>query len=396
MKVLFSHDHRFVRDNGLFYSRGGLPEVVLARYSEFFGSVDVACRAEDGPSTGLAPINRPDIRFHPQQNLRHPLGLKHYIRVKKHLSELVAKVDTAVARLPSLLGLLVAGEARRQRVPCLVEVVGDALGASMLHGSWLGRVTGHMEHWLTKREVRQAKIVVYITERYLQSIYPTRGVQFVCPNVSLQLLSEDGLLLRQAHRPRGDRPKIGLVGSLDVNYKGHRVAIDVLNVLEARHNMRDVSLEFVGGGDAQRWREYAFRHGTGDRVQFHGAKPAGEAMMAWIDDMDILLQPSLTEAQGRAIIEAMSRGRPVVASNVGGIRELLDPEWLAEPLDAAALATKCSRLLREPLTYKSVSTSNWATASLFDSTRIETVRTRAFSILREEAHRRRPKMPGQE
>lgn len=389
MKLVFAHDHRFVRAEGKFHSRGGLPQTVLARYAEGFDCVQVICRVEDRSEIELPPIEREDIHFHPQENISSLSGLRNFRRVKIRIAALVSESDAVVARLPSLLGVMAASEARRQGVPCLIEVVGNALEAAKLHGSSLGQIFGPIMHLLTKREVYYAGIAVYITQQYLQAVYPTQGKQFVCPNVRVSRLPEEGLWARQQIHPRSTAPRIGLIGSLDVNYKGHDVAIEALHHLSIRHGLADATLEFAGGGAVTRWKPLAAAQGVSDRVRFHGSIPSGSAMMAWIDDLDLLLQPSLTEGQGRAIIEGMSRGCPVVATDVGGIPELLESDWLASPRDAAALAERCACLLNSPEQYGGVAARNWAKTSEFDSMRIEEVRKEAFAVLRAAVEQRR-------
>jgi len=53
--------------------------------------------------------------------------------------------------------------------------------------------------------------------------------------------------------------------------------------------------------------------------------------MSWLDEIDIYLQPSLAEGLPRSLIEALSRGCPIIASRCGGIPELLDDECLIRP-----------------------------------------------------------------
>ena len=60
--------------------------------------------------------------------------------------------------------------------------------------------------------------------------------------------------------------------------------------------------------------------------------------------------PSYREAQGLTILEAMALSRPVVASNVGGIPEMVEDGvtgLLVEPHDAEALTTAIVRLLTD-------------------------------------------------
>ena len=63
--------------------------------------------------------------------------------------------------------------------------------------------------------------------------------------------------------------------------------------------------------------------------------------------MDILVHPSLSEGFGRAVLEAMALGKPVVASAVGGLRELIDDSansFLVAAGDVDALADRLTRL----------------------------------------------------
>ncbi len=93
--------------------------------------------------------------------------------------------------------------------------------------------------------------------------------------------------------------------------------------------------------------------------------------MGWRDDiadvmsiMDILVLPSLNEAVGIVLLEAQSLGVPVVASEVGGIPEMIrDKETgiLVGPGEPAALALAIDDLLSDPERLRSMSAAgkNW-------------------------------------
>jgi glycosyltransferase involved in cell wall biosynthesis len=78
--------------------------------------------------------------------------------------------------------------------------------------------------------------------------------------------------------------------------------------------------------------------GLGDRVDFLGHR---DDVADLLRASDVFAFPSLMEAFPNAVMEAMSHGVPVVASNVGGIPELVTDRrngLLVPPGDAAALA----------------------------------------------------------
>jgi glycosyltransferase involved in cell wall biosynthesis len=81
--------------------------------------------------------------------------------------------------------------------------------------------------------------------------------------------------------------------------------------------------------------------------------------LGWTDDLrpvlrrsSVFVQPSLQEAFGITVLEAMACGLPVVASAVGGLSEIVEDGrtgFLVPPGHAAALADRVARLIRDPL-----------------------------------------------
>jgi glycosyltransferase involved in cell wall biosynthesis len=67
--------------------------------------------------------------------------------------------------------------------------------------------------------------------------------------------------------------------------------------------------------------------------------------------MDIVIHPSLAEGFGRAVLESMALGKPVVASAVGGLREAIrdgQNGFLVIPGDVDAIARRWRELLVDP------------------------------------------------
>ncbi|MBZ5676806.1 MAG: glycosyltransferase family 4 protein [Acidobacteriia bacterium] len=77
---------------------------------------------------------------------------------------------------------------------------------------------------------------------------------------------------------------------------------------------------------------------VGDHAAFFGA-------------LDLFIMPSRSEAWGLAALEAMAYGVPVIASDVGGLPEIVEPEhggWLVPPGDPAALARAITEAASSP------------------------------------------------
>src|SRR5439155_11516363 len=102
------------------------------------------------------------------------------------------------------------------------------------------------------------------------------------------------------------------------------------------------------GGTATEVERAGGANGRGDaRVTFAGRRDDIPAVTA---ALDVAVLPSYREAQGLSILEAMALSRPVVASAVGGIPEMIDDGrtgLLVPPRDAAALGDAIARLLTD-------------------------------------------------
>jgi glycosyltransferase involved in cell wall biosynthesis len=113
----------------------------------------------------------------------------------------------------------------------------------------------------------------------------------------------------------------------------------------------DTWLAIVGEGSecaALREQAAALPAPARDRIIFTGRREAVAALTA---DLDIAVLPSLREAQGISILEAMARRVPVVASAVGGIPEVVADGvsgLLVPPADPGALAAAIARLATSP------------------------------------------------
>jgi glycosyltransferase involved in cell wall biosynthesis len=123
-----------------------------------------------------------------------------------------------------------------------------------------------------------------------------------------------------------------------------------LHLLRAMENVwqkfPDAQLVFIGKGDLDIELRTAAINSIGNgRVKFLGWR---DDIQEIIPAFDILVLPSLNEGMGRVLIEAMASGKPVVASNTGGIPDLVKHEYnglLVAPGDPKALAASIRELI---------------------------------------------------
>jgi glycosyltransferase involved in cell wall biosynthesis len=274
-------------------------------------------------------------------------------------------------------------EAARAGKPWMVEVVGCAFGTMWNHGSLAGKAVAAPMYLSTRRHVGRARFALYVSQEYLQRRYPCPGTWVGCSNVAIDLPAEEVLRRRLARLDRGGEGRplaLGLVGSLDVDYKGHETALRALRLLEG--TAPGFTLRLLGGGDPARWRARAGALGVRHRVETCGTLPGGRAVLEWMDGLDLLLAPSKTEGVPRALIEGMSRALPAVASRVGGIPELVADPWLHAPGDHRALARLVARLAGSPAELKAQARRNWAKAGEYAAPVLEARRDRLLASFR--------------
>jgi glycosyltransferase involved in cell wall biosynthesis len=140
-------------------------------------------------------------------------------------------------------------------------------------------------------------------------------------------------------------PIVGVVARLEAE-KGHRTLIAAWPLVLAAHP--EAWLLIVGeGSERDALEEQANSLGISDHVVFTGRREDVPAVTA---ALDVAVLPSYREAQGLSVLEAMALSRPVVASNVGGIPEMVEDGvsgLLVPPGDPDALAGAIVRLLSD-------------------------------------------------
>jgi glycosyltransferase involved in cell wall biosynthesis len=139
---------------------------------------------------------------------------------------------------------------------------------------------------------------------------------------------------------------IGFVGWL-LPIKGPDYLLKAMDRVWQRHP--EASLVLVGKGDLDvDLRAEALKKNANGKVKFLGWREDIDEIMPLFD---MLVLPSLNEGMGRVLVEAMAAGKPVVASRVGGIPDLVrdgETGYLVPPADEKALADGIKKLLGDP------------------------------------------------
>ena len=225
--------------------------------------------------------------------------------------------------------------AKRQRARLVIHRhIKGALSPSPL--------TRRYQSLLWKRAMRYADDVICVSEEVREQVrsWTGRDAHVVqngvpIPTSAPETSSENGL--------------VGYVGRFDPN-KGFEEFVRAAALVRERR--ADVRFLAVGGAPpndpyARRCEQLVTDLGLDSAMEFAGQRPAAELM----GSLDIFVLPSHLEGHPLALLEAMSLGKAIVATNIGGVRETItdDVDGVVVPVgDYTAIAAAILRLLDEP------------------------------------------------
>jgi glycosyltransferase involved in cell wall biosynthesis len=132
--------------------------------------------------------------------------------------------------------------------------------------------------------------------------------------------------------------------------KGHAVLVDACALLQRMEGLPPWRVMIAGRGEEEtRLRAQIATHNLGERVTLLGLRDDIPDLLA---ASDVWVLPSRSEGLPMAMLEAMLAEKPIVATAVGGIPDVLRGEscgLLARPEDPASLAEAMARVLRDPV-----------------------------------------------
>ncbi|HEX8362071.1 MAG TPA: glycosyltransferase family 4 protein [Longimicrobium sp.] len=189
------------------------------------------------------------------------------------------------------------------------------------------------------------------------STYTAERLQRVAPGVRTEVIpfgaAVDAAPSLPPPRPAGARPELLFIGRL-VERKGVHLLLEALSLLTA--GTRPL-LRVVGDGPERgRLQEMATGLRLGDDVVFHGFISAEEKAER-LAGCDAFVLPAVVDAKGDTeglgvvLLEAMTYGKPVIASAAGGIVDIVSDNrngYLVPPGDAGALAGAIRSCIENP------------------------------------------------
>ena len=176
--------------------------------------------------------------------------------------------------------------------------------------------------------------------------------------------------------------------NINNDVKGHDVVIEVVKKLNDLGI--DASVTFIGDGDLRpELEKMAEVLGVGASVTFTGLLGSVMEVREKLLEADMFILPTKAEGLPRAVIEAMAVGLPCLSTPVNGIPELLETEYMFDPLDVGGFTNKIVDLLKQPEELNRVSARNIEKAKEYEETVLQKRRMEFYIKLKQLAEKTR-------
>ena len=347
-KLIFVHDGPVYYDDQNKYYEFAYHKL-LERYSYLADEIYFLIRTSKIEGENKYTLIPEKIGIVSVPNFKSPTKyFKNKAEAEKIVCDVIKDADYVVLRTQSSIAQIALKYIKKYNKPYIIECVGCSWDSYWNH-SMLGKIVAPYMYYKTKKAIKDAPYVYYVTNQFLQKRYPTNGEKVACSNVVIKSNDKDALDKRiQKINKFNPKEKIifGTAASLSTRYKGQEYVIKALKyVLDKGYN---VEYHLAGGYSGNQKNTFlydlAVKEGVIDKVIFEGSL-SSEQIMDYYDSIDIYVQPSKQEGLPRAVIEAMSRGCPVLGTDIAGIPELIQERCLFKKGSVKSFINAVERLL---------------------------------------------------
>lgn len=238
----------------------------------------------------------------------------------KNISKNIKNSDIIMLRLPSPIGVLVYFYAKFYSKPIFFYIAGDIKQVAKKSGKYkeikkpFVLLGANIFDWFTRFMARSN--LVFVNGKELLNKLERNSSQ--CINFIPSLIKEENIFFRE-DTCQNKTIRLIYVGRL-TPVKGLSCLLEALKILQKRRI--NIYLTIVGEG-TEKQRLLTEELEVTSFVDFKGYVPFGEELFRLYRESDIFVLPSLSEGLPKVLLEAMAFGLPIVATNVGGIPDVI-------------------------------------------------------------------------
>lgn len=337
-KVCVCLEHRFYSFNGRLYTKLAFGYPYWRNYLNYFSSVVIVARVKkvDTIDHHFREVTGPGVFFEP---MPYYVGPGEFVRKLPSLIvksvKIAASYDQFILRTGNVTNLiwLFLVVFRKKYLREYPGNIKEGITGFVGQAFWV-RTLANFLHAFAKLQGRWSCANSFVSV-YCSNLYGSRKPGYVfssfnADEVDIKKLNTNDRLSR-----------IVLVGRLE-GEKGHSSVIEALSILKAR----GIHLGAYMIGDGAKSHELKrLAEDLGVECVFFGAITDRTYLFQLMAEADLFCIPSLTEGMPRSLLEAMAVGLPCIGSNVGGIPEVLSPQFLFEPNNTEAIIESIISLL---------------------------------------------------
>lgn len=396
MRLLLTTNARLYKtDDGKYWTKLVYGYDFFHRYFSVFDEIRLVAHTEKCETNETKDMLRVDGDNLIVNEVPFPHGKLQYIKMYRQISRSVKYsaegCDVAILRIPDQLAFQVYPVLKENKIPVGVEVTSD---------SWDFFAPGSIKSifrpflrllWYSNQRkiCANADGTSYVTEFALQKRYPPK-----------RALKKDGFTTFCTSANLGDiffgSPKtystsdkkvytiIHVASSIGGHAKGHSELISALGRLH--QNGLTTNLVLVGGGTLNQEVESMIdKYNYRENVRVTGLIPSPSMLSNELKKADLFVFPSYREGLPRVVLEAMATGLPCIATELPGIRELIDDDCLVPVKDINTLESRIKYFLNNPEMLTEKSFRNFNKALEYKGNIIQEKRIEFYKILKKRA-----------
>ncbi len=363
MKLLILSDGAVYKQSGEYYSKDTFL-LFIQNLSEYFAGITLCIPVSNTPPQREESLSKPFESWNNSRRLKiieiypHKTVINFYkkfplIFVKNllPLAKSVKDSDIVFLRLPAINGFLVAILALLYNKPIVCYVVGSEENVVETGSKYrsttkkLALNIARIHSFFYKKILKHSKVVFFLSSE-LKNEFGSENKNSYLTFTSL-VEKKDILLRNNTFQSNG-------ITLLYVGRLSHEKGLDYLihAVVDLIQDGFKVKLLVCGGGpEKARMEIISGKLGLDSVIEFLGHVPFGEDLDKVYLRSDIFILPSFSEGVPKVLLEAMAKGLPIIATNVGGIPVIIKNEEngiLIQPKSSEAIVHAVKRVIEKP------------------------------------------------
>ena len=356
MKLYVTTEQHFYtsNDDNLVYVNGVENALFFQRYLDMFDEVIVIGRVNNNRriNESYQVVNGNSIELFEIPDFVGVGGLlKNILSILKKFKNLFIKFkndnNAIMLRTPGIIADLTWLTAILSKSPFGVEVVSDPFDMYQKNavGTNFNFFVQRIALFNTRLQCKYASTSAYVTEYALQKRYPpgnNNTYSYTSLNLNNSVFDYFEVLKKKLKNQQEILCPVNLVfvGTLNSKYKGQDILFEAVRRLKNNKSL-SVKLKMVGDGRLRKeFEQMVEDKEIQNNVEFVGQVKPGDEVYRQLASSDIFVLPSRQEGLPRVLIEAMAIGLPSIASDVGGVHELLDEDEMIAVDDTEQLVQK--------------------------------------------------------